>query len=281
MKSAPTYPVTKSKPTTVGQGVAMSQLTLAIASLAVVVLGAGTGAAPRAPAAETAQDILARSVKAHGGAKLTSWKTMVVEGTIDMQDGITYHAAYRLWARVPGRLRVEHDMTADRGRRFDQYFLNDGVAWVRRSLIVGTFDVARMQRWLDQCYGVAFYAAHAAAFSLQPDAVVEWQVPVEPGSSTLKVLETRPAWVLRGIVNGAPVDLFIDKERSYLLQEVTPQGRRVFSDFRDFGGRVLPARINEFARSRQGETLTPIAWRSVKYDVPVEDWLFEEDKPVR
>jgi hypothetical protein len=257
----------------------MSNRAIVLTLLAVAGLAAA-GASPSA-APETAQDVLARSIAAHGGAKLTAWKTMVVEGTIDMQDGITYHAAYRLWAKQPGRLRVEHDMTADRGRRFDQYFLDGGVAWMRRSLIVGTVDVKRMQRWLDQCAGVAFYAAHAAAFGLQPDGVVEWQAAAGPGSTGLTVVATRPAWVLRAAIDGSTVDLYIDKERFFLLQETTPTLRRVFWDFRDFSGRTLPALINEFTRGRQGETLTPIAWKTVKYDVPIEDWLFEEDKPVR
>jgi hypothetical protein len=231
--------------------------------------------------AETAQDILARSIQAHGGARLTTWKTMVVEGTIDVVDGVTYHAAYRLWAEKPGKLRVEHDLTADRGRRFDQYFLNGGVSWVRRSLIVGAVPVARLQRWFDQCSFVASYAAHSAAFALQPDAVVEWQAPPGDGSTAPKVIERRPAFVLRATIDGAAVDLYIDKERYLLLQEVTPDGRRVFSGFTNFAGRLLPTKINEYARSRQGETLTPIAWKTVKYDVPVAEWLFEEDKPVR
>ena len=232
-------------------------------------------------AAETAQDVLAKSIQAHGGDKLTTWKTMVVEGTIEMQDGIAYHAAYRLWAKMPGKLRVEHDLTADRGRRFDQYFLNGGVSWMRRNLIVGTVPPARMQAWLDQCAGVARYAKHGAAFTLQPDAVVQWQVPADPGSNTLKVVESRPAWVLRATIDGAQVELHIDKERFFLLQETTPDSRRVFSGFTNFAGRMLPTKINEFAKTRQGETLTPITWKSVKYDVAVEDWLFDEDKPIR
>jgi hypothetical protein len=232
-------------------------------------------------AADTAQDILARSIQAHGGARLTTWKTMVVEGTIEVQDGVAYHAAYRLWAKMPGKLRVEHDLTADRGRRFDQYFLNGGVSWMRRSLIVGTVPVTRMQHWLDQCSGVAFYAKHSAAFALLPDAAVQWQEPVEAGSATLKVVETRPAWVLHATIDGSAVDLYIDKERDFLLQEVTPEGRRVYSGFTAFAGRTLPTKIHEFVKGRQGETLTPITWKSVKYDVAVEDWLFDEDKPVR
>ena len=248
--------------------------TTIVAFLVLAMAGAGVSARR-----ETAQDILARSIQAHGGDRLTAWKTMVVEGTIDMQDGITYHAAYRLWAKLPGKLRVEHDLTADRGRRFDQYLPER-----RRGLDAAQPDPGPRrggadERWLDQCYGVAFYGRHAAAFTLQPDAAVDWQVPVQPGSTTLKVVETRPAWVLRGTVNGVAVDLFIDKERSYLLQEATPDGRRVFWDFQVFAGRTWPTKINEFTKGRQGEALTPIVWKSVKYNVPVEEWLFEEDRP--
>jgi hypothetical protein len=237
--------------------------------------------APAARAAETAQSILARSIQAHGGDKLTAWKTMVVEGTIEVQDGVTYHAAYRLWAKKPGKLRVEHDLTADRGRRFDQYFLNGGVSWMRRSLIVGAVPVARVQRWLDQCDGVAWYGKHSAAFTLQPDAVVQWQAPPNPDSTTPPAVESRAAWVLHATIDGAAVDLYIDKERFLLLQEVTPESRRVYAGFTNFSGRTLATKINEFTRGRQGETLAPITWKSVKYDVAVEDWLFDEDKPVR
>jgi hypothetical protein len=250
-------------------------LVLAGAALLLTTAATFVRAAP-----ETAQTVLARSIRVHGGARLTAWKTMVVEGIIDQQDGIVVHAAYRLWAKAPGKLRVEHDLTADRGRRFDQYFLNGGVAWLRRNLVVSAVPVARMQRWLDQCSGVAAYEKVAALFSLQLDATVQWQEG-EVGSTSLKVVETRPAWVMKATVEGTPVELYIDKERNLLLQEVTPDMRRVYSGFASVAGRTVPMKINEFAKSRQGEVFTPIRLKSVKYDVPVENWLFEEDKPAK
>jgi len=43
---------------------------------------------------------------------------------------------------------------------------------------------------------------------------------------------------------------------------------------------TLAARVNEFTFGRQGETLSlPIVQASVQYDLPIEDWLFEEDRP--
>ena len=110
---------------------------------------------------------------AHGGDRLTAWKTITIKGTVVMQDGITYNGAYTLLVKAPDRARVEHDATADRGRAFYEYFLNGGVAWTRRNLIPAAFDAARIQRWLDQCYGIAFYARPGVALELKGEA--EWR----------------------------------------------------------------------------------------------------------
>jgi len=251
--------------------------------LVVAVTVAGAVACSRTP--KTAEDVVARSVRAHGGDRLSNWRTITIDGTVEMQDGITYHAAYKVMAKAPGKLRVEHDLTADRGRRFDEYFLNDGTAWMRRSLVVGRADAKRLQRWLDQCYGPAHYTQYAGQMTLEPDEVVEWKVPEEPGSRTLKVVDSRPAWVVRVTRGEARTDLYFDKERFYLLQEVhyqgdTPEMRRVYRDFKDVNGVTFPTKINEFTFGRQGETLAlPITQTSVKYDEAIEDWLFEEDRP--
>ncbi|RPJ83004.1 MAG: hypothetical protein EHM13_08210, partial [Acidobacteria bacterium] len=87
--------------------------------LFLAVAGAGAVACSRTP--KTAEDVIERSVRAHGGDRLSNWKTITIDGTVEMQDGITYHAAYKVQAKSPGKLRVEHDLTADRGRRFDEY----------------------------------------------------------------------------------------------------------------------------------------------------------------
>src|SRR5512143_933187 len=107
----------------------------------------------------TAADIVAKSVAAHGGKALSSWRTMTITGTIEMEDGITYKAAYRVNAKMPDKLKVEQDMTVDRGGRYVyEYFRNGDVSWSRRNLIVGTVPLARLDRWMNQCYGVAYFA---------------------------------------------------------------------------------------------------------------------------
>jgi hypothetical protein len=224
-----------------------------------------------------AAQILAGSVAAHGGDKLVRWQTVTIKGTVRMEDGISHTAAFTLRAQAPGRIRVDQDMTADRGRLFYEYFLHDGVAWSRRNLVVAAYDVARMQRWMDHCSGIAFYANQPGSPEQKPDADVTWTPAVAAGSTPAPV--TRRAWVIAVTVNGQPRELYIDKETSHFLKETTPSGSRTYSDFRTFGGVVWPTRILETTRTRQSETQTPFVYASVTYNTPIDAWVFTEDKP--
>jgi hypothetical protein len=228
----------------------------------------------------TPKNILDRSVKAHGGDRLTNWDTMTIKGTIDMVDGITFRAAYRLFAKVPGKLRVERDMTVVQGGRiFYDYFLNSGIAWSRRNLVPSSGNLDEMNRWLNQCYGIAYYANKAESLALKEDAVVEWREKADLQSNDYKVVATRPAYVIAAVIGKETVSLFIDKENFYFLQETTGRSKRVFWDFKKFGEVTLPAKILEIVAASQGERITPYTYESVTYNVPIEDWLFTEDMP--
>jgi len=234
-----------------------------------------------APAASqpAAAEIVARSVQAHGGDALSSWQTLTITGTVLMQDGIAYNGAYTLYAKAPDRLRVEHDATADRGRAFYEYFLNGGVAWSRRNLVPGALDVDRIQRWLDQCYGIAFYAHPGVTLELKPDADLAWPPVSDAAVKASAPTSTRRVWVIAATVGTESRELCIDQETHRFLKEVTPQATRVYWDFKAFDGMVLPTRILEITKSRQGDVLTPYTWTAVKRNVPIEDWRFTEDKP--
>ncbi len=232
-----------------------------------------------APAAAqpTATDIVAQSIKAHGGDALTSWQTLTITGTVVMQDGIAYTGAYTLLAKAPDRLRVEHDATADRGRAFYEYFLNGGVAWSRRNLIPAAFDADRIQRWMDQCYGVAFYARAGITLELAgTEGHIFWPPALSPGERE----QQRKVWLIAATVAAERRYLAIDKETFRLLQVAIPdEGSRVYWDFKAFDGMVMPTRIVEVTKTRQGETRTPFTWTDVKRNAPIEDWRFTEDKP--
>jgi hypothetical protein len=247
--------------------------------MACLAVAIGLMAVSPAAAQPTAADIVARSVQAHGGEALTSWQTLKITGTVVMQDGIAYTGAYTLLAKAPDRLRVEHDATADRGRAFYEYFLNGGVAWSRRNLIPGALEVDRIQRWMDQCYGVAFYARPGVTLELMPDADLPWPPETSPGAGPAVPASKRKVRVVAATVGGERRELSVDEETGRFLQEVTPQITRVHWDFRPFGGMLMPTRILEIVKTRQGETRTPFTWTDVKRNVPIEDWRFAEDMP--
>jgi hypothetical protein len=247
--------------------------------LAPVVLGLAVVAVTdgRSPAQDTAAELLARSVAAHGGDRLSSWRTMTITGTIEMEDGITYRAAYRVFAKMPDKLKVEQDMTADRGGRyFYEYFRNGSQTWSRRNLIPGKADPARLDRWMNQCFGVAYYAKHATALALKMEATADWMTKSAAG---YQAAERRPAYVVTATTPAGSADLYIDKNTFYLLQETTAEGRRLYSAFREFAGTVHPTRILEITKGRSGEVITPITYDAVRYGEPIEDWVFEEDMP--
>jgi hypothetical protein len=224
----------------------------------------------------TAAEILSRSVQAHGGDALTSWQTLKITGTVVMQDGIAYTGAFTLYAKAPDRLRVEHDATADRGRAFYDYFLNGGVAWSRRNLIPGTLEVDRVQRWMDQCYGIAFYARAGVTLELQPEGgSIDWPPPATPAGPG----SPRNVWLVAATVGAERRYLSIDQDTNRLLLETTPLGSRCYWDFKTFDGMVMPTRILEITKTRQGETRTPFTWTDVKRNAPIEDWRFTEDMP--
>lgn len=234
------------------------------------------GSAP-AQAPGSAGEVLGRSVAAHGGDRLSSWRTMAITGTIEMEDGITYRAAYRVLAKMPDKLKVEQDMTADRGGRYVyEYFRNGDVTWSRRNLIPGKADARRLDRWMNQCFGVAYYAKHATPLALSAEATSDWMAKSAAG---YQVMERRPAYVVTATTQAGSTDLYIDKKTFYLLEERTADGRRLYSGFRDFGGTVHPTRILEITKGRTGEVITPITYESVRYGDPIEDRVFEEDMP--
>lgn len=252
-------------------GQRVARLAAATAWAAAAVL-AGPACAPRTP-----EDIVARSVKAHGGPALTAWRTQTVTGRIRIQDGIPYNAAYRLYAQVPGQVRVEHDLTADRGRAFYEYFLDNGVAWVRRNLVVSPYEVERAQRLLDQCQGIAFYARAGVTLERRPDAEVVW--PAVEGWDPAVVPGPRAAYVVAAKVGPDTREVFVDKATYYFLLERDDTTARYFADVRVFGGVRLPTRVLEVVKARNRETATPLHIESVVFDAPIDPSLFIEDKP--
>jgi hypothetical protein len=226
------------------------------------------------------KDILGRSVKVHGGDKLSNWKSMTIKGTVDMFDGITFKSAYTLYAKAPDKLRVEEDMTAARGGRyFYDYFMNGELAWSRRNLVLDRGNLEEMKRWMARCYGIAYYANKSESLARKEDATVEWREKKDIQSSEYKVVASSPAYVLTATIGKETFDLYIDKENFHFLQEVSGRTKRVFWNFKKFGDITVPTQLLEITAGSRGEQITPYTYETVKVDAPIEDWLFTEDMP--
>ena len=209
----------------------------------------------RAP--KTAEEVLDRSIAAHGGAALTGWKTMTVRGRIQMQDGITYNAAYLLFAEAPDKLRVEHDMTRDRGRLFYEYFMNGSATWSRSNLVVGTGNAKQLRRWFFQLMGAAqARSGGASGLALEPNAVVAWP-DASRGGGAREPTGAHSAYVVSYRRDGELFQLYIDTDSYLLVQETWPGGRRLYADFKRFGGVTFPTRVLEITKGRQGDARDP------------------------
>jgi len=226
------------------------------------------------------KDILNRSVQAHGGDKLSNWKSLTIKGTVDMFDGITLKAAYTLYAKAPDKLRVEEDMTASRGGRyFYDYFMNGELVWSRRNLVLDRGNLEEMKRWMGRCYGIAYYASKAESLARKEDAAVEWREKKDIQSSEYKVVASSPAYVLTATIGKETFDLYIDKENYHFLQEVSGRTKRVFWNFKKFGEVTMPTQLLEITTGSRVDQITPYTYETVKFDTPIEDWLFTEDMP--
>ena len=252
-----------------------SRMAMSVACLAVMLPTLAIG---RAQSPGSGQAMLEKSIAVHGGTKLTAWRTVTVKGTARLRDGVSYNAAFTLRASRPGRIRVDEDMTADQGRLFFEYFLHDGVAWMRRNLVVSAYDAKRMQRWLGHADGIAAYAGQAAQSVLKGETDVVW--PPDPERPDDDVPGVRRATrIAIGSGGDTPTELLIESSSHHLIGEVIGTTTRLYTDFKSFAGVRWPTRILEITKGRQGDTQTPFTYTSVVYNTPIEDWVFTEDKP--
>jgi hypothetical protein len=88
-------------------------------------------------------------------------------------------------------------------------------------------------------------------------------------------------WIVVATVGPETRELAIDQETSRFVREVAGDTTRVYWDFAPFDGALMPTRILETAKTRQGETRTPFTWKTVVHDAPIEDWRFAEDMPAK
>lgn len=214
---------------------------------------------------QNAAELVSFSLEAHGGEALKSWKTMKADGIVKTMDtNIWFDAAYSLLAEKPGKLRVEEDLTADNGRLFSTYFLNNGTGWMQRNLIPRSNPnyTKSHTRIYNQLSGIAYYADHAF-FTTKEDGDVD-------GKS---------AFVLEAVVDADTTMLFFDKKNFRLVQEKFGNKTRTHKEFKNFGGVVLPVVTHELTVRGERKSEKTFTISSVEFDVGIDPELFTEDMP--
>jgi hypothetical protein len=217
---------------------------------------------------QSAEEIVARALEAHGGAALSSWKTMVIKGEVKQKDlRLWFRGEYILYAQKPDKLRVEKDLTKfERGRFFFSEIYNSGKGWMVRNLVPVYRDelASQYKARLDRCDGMAFYTDHAESFLLKGE----------------EEIQGRPTYVIEAALGEETATLHIDKESFYLVQEAYQDLTLIYSEFKTFGDTVRASRIREI-KSNGEKVEIEITYHSIDFDVPIDPALFEEDMPSR
>jgi outer membrane lipoprotein-sorting protein len=217
-------------------------------------------------APQTAEEIVARSVEAHGGDALTQWSSMVAKGKVHQKDGrLWFNGELIVYAQKPDKIRIERDLTKfERGRFFTSEIYNGGKGWILRNLIPYYRDelATQYKAKLDRCEGIAFHANHSDSMTLIGEEEVEGQ----------------PAYVIEAVAGDAKATLYIDTESYYLVKEAYDNVTLHYSEFKELGGAIRAGKVLEVTEGRRTVEVT-YTYDTIETDVEIDPMLFEEDIP--
>ncbi|HER42869.1 MAG TPA: hypothetical protein ENO08_00220 [Candidatus Eisenbacteria bacterium] len=253
-----------------GTRIGMICVTLALAAI-LALPSTAVNAAPGG--SEEAKELLLASVEATGGMEAaTGWTTMVQTGILrQFQPGwgnLTADCSRHVVK--PDKVRDERDFSAYDHPFFYQYYLNGDDAWMLVNMMVRehprvTETMKELMRLID---GVAYYAAHTDSLFLVPDVPDD---SLFTGSSIDRV----------GVVDrGDTVFIDLCRETRYPVRRIDDGGARlaIYSIYREADGRTVPFRVQIF---EQTGVTTEYLWDEIRYDVEIDEEIFEEFRPVK
>ncbi len=215
---------------------------------------------------QTADEIVARSVDAHGGEALTHWSSMVAKGEVHEKDGrLWFNGELIVYVQKPDKIRIERDLTKfERGRFFTSEIYNGGKGWILRNLIPYYRDelASEYKAKLDRCEGVAFHANHADSLTLAGEEEVEG----------------KPAYVIEALSGEIKSTLYIDKESFYLVKEAYNNVTLHYSDFKELGNAIRAGKVVEITEGQRTVEVT-YTYNTIELDTDIDPTLFEEDMP--
>jgi hypothetical protein len=243
--------------------------TLALAaSLALLIPGAAG-----AEGSSEAKQLLIESVDAMGGMEAaTGWTTMVQTGILhQFQPGwgnLTADCSRHV--KKPDKARDERDFSAYDHPFFYDYYLNGDDAWMLVNMMVRehprvTEAMKELMRLID---GVAYYIEHTDTLFLIPEVPDD---SLFAGSSLDRV----------GIVDqGDTVYVDLSRETHFPVRRIANGGARqvIMSMYRETNGRTVPFHVQVF---EQTGVTTEYLWDEIRYDIEIDDGIFEEYRPAK
>jgi hypothetical protein len=252
-----------------------TRLLVAGAALAALVLAAVLSAPQLTVAGDKdpARALLEKSVEAVGGKKkCASWETMVEKGelTVHWEGWGSPRAVATRFVKKPDKMVLDQDFSAHDHPFFFTYYYNAGDVWAVINL--GVRENARytkfMTRSLKNTHGVYYFLTECDTFFVVPDV---------PDDSLVTGADVNRV----GIVdNGDTIMVDLDKKTFLPLRQVEDGGSQhtIFQAWHHVQGLKRPYRVTVY---QNGAVSAEYIWEEIKFDVPLADGLFEEQRPAK
>jgi len=220
-----------------------------------------------------AKSLLEQSVDAMGGkGKFEDWKTLVQKGelTVTWEGWGSPKAAATRMVKKPDKMVLDQDFSANDHPFFFTYYYNAGDVWAVINL--GVREHPRYTKFMTR----AMKNTHSVYYYLT-ECDTMWVVPEVPDDS----LVTGSGVVRIGVVDeGDTILVDLDKKTHLPVRRIDDGGGQhtLFSAYSEVGaGLKLPFRVTVY---ENGAESAKYVWDEMKFDVPLADELFEEQKPV-
>ena len=217
-----------------------------------------------------ARALLAESVKKMGGEKKACrWQTRIDQGIItkDQPGWGMLHAKCTLSVKKPDKMKFDQDYSAYDHPFFYTFYYNGGEVWFNVNLGIRqspryTKLLANKMKRID---GPAYFLTQCDTFFMVPDV---------PDDSLFAAADISRIGV---VDDGDTIFIDFDKKTRFPVRRIQDGGstHAILADYQDVGGLKLP--FHEMIY--QNGIMTNYKWEEVKFDVAIDDAIFEEDRP--
>lgn len=218
-----------------------------------------------------ARVLVEKSVKAMGGEKIAAdWKTRTEIGqlTVHWPGWGSPRAVATRYVKRPDKMILDQDFSAFDHPFFFTYYYNEGEVWANVNLGIRQTPryTAFMTRAMKSTGGMYYFLAECDTFYLVEEVPDDSLVA---GSDVDRV----------GIVDdGDTILVDLDKKTHLPVRQIEDGGDQhvLFADYRKTGGLKVPFRLTVY---RNGAISAEYVWEEIKFDEPVDDARFEQDRP--